>query len=310
MALRPGSPLPTPATALPRVHLARDYDHGLVAAKVRAGAWERVGVGAYVSRRPAPTGREMLLARIVAVHANLRLPHWFSHGSAALLWGLPLWRSPGPVVHVRQESQPSGSREAVVRRHPGGVEECHRAFVGSLPVTDLAQTMVDATRTLPALDGLVVADAALRAGADRAAVLRALAEMAGYRGVARARAVVGLSDEGAESPGETATRFVLLRAGLPRPETQLAVPTRLGTFWADLGWDEWRVLLEYDGRVKYSTRYDLLREKRREDALREAGYRVLRVTSEDLRHPAVLVARVRHLLPDGIATTRRPLLRS
>ena len=299
--------MPAPA-ALPRIHLAHDWDHGVVAAKVRAGAWERVGHGAYVARRPEPTVRQVLLARILGAHANLRVPHWFSHESAALLWGLPLWRSSG-AVHVRQAGNPSGRRDAAVRRHHGRAGECHEGLVGRLPVTDLVQTMLDCARTLPPLEGLVVADAALRAGADRAAALAMLDERSRHRGVARARAVVELADDGAESPGETATRFALLREGLPRPQTQLAVPTRLGTFWADLGWDEWHVLLEYDGRVKYLGVDDLVREKRREDALREAGYLVLRVTSEDLRGPATLASRVLRVLPRGIELTRRPLLR-
>ena len=51
------------------------------------------------------------------------------------------------------------------------------------------------------------------------------------------------------------------------------------------------------------------REKRREDALREAGYLVLRVTSEDLRGPATLASRVLRVLPRGIELNRRPLLR-
>ena len=76
-----------------------------------------------------------------------------------------------------------------------------------------------------------------------------LDDMAGARGVRRARTVIELADDGAESPGETATRFVVLRAGLPVPRTQIEVTTRLGTFWADLGWEEWRVLVEYDGRL-------------------------------------------------------------
>src|SRR5665647_3975642 len=53
----------------------------------------------------------------------------------------------------------------------------------------------------------------------------------------------------AESPGESSARSVLLRAGLPVPQTQVRVDTPLGTFWSDLGWPEWRLLAEYDGRA-------------------------------------------------------------
>ena len=92
-------------------------------------------------------------------------------------------------------------------------------------------------------------------------------------------------------------RFVLLRAGLPQPDTQVRVDSRLGTFWGDLGWERWRTLLEYDGRSKYTGREALIEEKRRHDAIVEAGWRILRVTKEDLRAPSALLARVTRLLP-------------
>jgi very-short-patch-repair endonuclease len=129
------------------------------------------------------------------------------------------------------------------------------------------------------------------------------------RGMVRAHAVIQLGDPGAESAQESAVRFVLLRAGLPQPRTQVEIGTRLGTFWADLGWEEWRVLLEYDGRVKYQDQDSLIREKRRQDAVTEAGWRSLRVTREDLRGADLLVARTLRLLPAAVPLTRRPLLR-
>jgi hypothetical protein len=256
----------------------------------------------------ASTPLQQALAAIAAADRRLTVPHWFSHGSAAVLWGLPVWRIP-QETHVRQHGRAGGDRDRDVVRHCGVVESGHLTILGGLPVTDLEQTMVDCARSMSPLPGLVVADAALRAGADRTAALAMLDEMPGCRGVARARAVIELADEGAESPGETVTRFVLLRGGLPRPETQVPVVTRLGTFWADLGWREWRVLLEYDGRTKYTGPEDLIREKRRHDAVVEAGARLLRVTKEDIPGRAGLTARVCRLMP-GVEIVRRPQLRA
>ena len=306
MTRRPGAPLPTPLDRPPAVHLARDNAEQVVAARLRRGDWTRVSRGAYVATSPPRGQRELALARIVAVHERLRAVHWFSHESAALVWGLPTWRTPG-VTHVRQAARPGAGRDRSIVRHGGAFADGHVTVVGGLPVTDLELTMVDCARTLNPLAALVVADAALRAGADRAVALSLLDEAAG-NGTARAVAVIELADGGAESPGETATRFVVLRAGLPRPQTQLRVETRLGTFWGDLGWDEWSLLLEYDGRAKYLSVDDLVREKRRHDALVEAGWQILRVTKEDIPAAAGLAARVRRLLPAGVPVVRRPLL--
>ncbi len=158
------------------------------------------------------------------------------------------------------------------------------------------------------LAALVVADAALRAGASADELDRLTANARAGRGVARARSVLSLADAGAESPQESALRFVMLRAGLPQPQTQVAVDSHLGTFWADLGWPEFHVLVEYDGRPKYTDPEALVREKRRHDALVEAGWRVLRVTREDLRTPDLLVRRLLRLLPEDVTLTRRPQL--
>lgn len=308
MGFRPGSLRPTPAVPLVTLRLSRDYPRQIVAAKARDGSWEKVGWGAYMpARTPSPPQRRALAA-IVATHRRLITPHWFSHESAALLWGLPTWRVP-TATHIRQSARAGGDRDRSIARHCGSVEPRHLVALGGLPVTDLEQTMVDCARLLRPLPALVVADAALRAGANRTAALAMLDEMRG-NGVARARAIVELADEGAESPGETATRFVLLRDGLPRPQTQVPVVTRRGTVWTDVGWDEWGVLLEYDGHVKYSTTEDLVREKLRHDDVVETGRRLLRVTKVDIPARAGLADRVRRLLPDGVETVRRPFLRA
>ena len=90
-----------------------------------------------------------------------------------------------------------------------------------------------------------------------------------------------------------------IRCGYPVPTTQIPVETRLGTFWGDIGWEEWRLLIEYDGRIKYEERPTeaVIAEKRRHDALVEAGWRAIRVTKEDLATAAGFEARVSRLLP-------------
>lgn len=308
MALRPSSAVPAPAV-LPPVLLARDHLGSTVAAEVRAGRWQRVGVGAYVPTGSVPTRGERALARIAAVHQRLPGSHWFSHESAALVWGLPVWRVP-EVTHLRQTGRPGSTRDRALRRHTGPVPPGHLIEAAGLPVTSIELTAVDCARTCGPLEALVVADAALRAGGRRELMLELLAPLAGRRGVIRARAVLEHADPGAESAQETATRHLLLVAGLPVPVTQLQVATRLGTFWADLGLPDAGLLLEYDGRVKYQEPQAWLHEKRRHDALVEAGWTVLRVTKEDLRQPQDLVARVRRHLPRGTPIEPRRALRA
>ncbi|WP_217614257.1 hypothetical protein [Cellulomonas sp. GbtcB1] len=88
--------------------------------------------------------------------------------------------------------------------------------------------------------------------------------------------MIALADGRAQSPGETLLRWSLHSGGLPPPELQVEVVTRRGRFFLDLGWPVPRVAVE--------------------DALEEEGWRVLRVTWDDLRAPAPLVARVARAL--------------
>ena len=289
------------------VHLARDTPRHAVAARLAAEEWRRVGRGVYVPVDGPPDKRADALARIVGLHARLASATCFGHTSAALLHGLPLWEA-AAVTHVFQRSSASRDRSSEIVRHTPFPLPEDVVVLDGIPATTLGRTAWDCARYLRALGGLVIVDAALRAGVQRADLEARAAAAARGRGSARGMAVLRLADGGAESAWESACRFTLLRAGLPVPQTQIPVATRLGTFWADLGWEEWKVLLEYDGRTKYVGRSteEFMREKRRHDAVVEEGWRMLRVTRDDVRDSALLVRRVAALLPPAVTASLRP----
>ncbi|MCL2090861.1 MAG: hypothetical protein FWH11_06505 [Micrococcales bacterium] len=294
MPVRPGSVRPVPPP-LPEVFFARDHRPADVAARVRSGAWEPVCRGAYVVPGSLSGPADRALARIVGLHRRVETPHWFSRESAALLWGLPVWQSV-LVTHLRQTTKPGQhGRDPTVVRHVAPVPDVHRGVVSDLPVTSLALTVADCARSLPTLDVLVVTDGALRAGVDLDEV-RTLLGGRGRHGVQAAERVLAAADPGAESAPETALRYHLVVDGLPVPQTQVPITTCRGTFWADLGYPHLRVAIEYDGRTKYTDQDAWFREKRRLDAIVEAGWLVIRITAEDLRNPRRLVARIRRAL--------------
>ena len=105
----------------------------------------------------------------------------------------------------------------------------------------------------------------------------------GVRGVRRAREVIELSDEGAESVWETRTRLAIIRAGLRRPKSQVRIYNEHGRFVArvDLCWPEYRVVVEYDGDQHFDA---AARNKdvERWNAIEVAGYRVIRVKARQL----------------------------
>jgi very-short-patch-repair endonuclease len=302
---------------VPEVLRAQAVDPAELRALVRCGELVRIRRGVYGV--PAPDGppwevaRHRLLATAAAVHVTRRAEHWFSHETAALLWGCDLVRVPA-VVDVSGPRNPQIRPEPDVRRHwtrrQGRREEVVHGL--GLPVTPLERTVLDCASVVAPGDGLVVADSALRAGADPELLEALLGRAAGDRGVRRARAVIALADGRSESAGESLARYVLHAGGLPAPDLQVAVETRIGRRRVDLGWPEQRLALEFDGEGKYGLTEDtvraaLLREKRRQEALEEAGWRVLRVGWRDLSRPSELAMRVARAL--GISGIRPLTLR-
>lgn len=276
----------------------------MVSAALRSGDLTRLRRGAYARAGAEPDRFEARLehdlALISAVDEQLGGSHVISHASAALLWGLPSTRH--DAVHVTQARGPHHAPPDVERHRSqlpaeDVVELCGRA------VTSLGRTVVDCATALGASDGLVVADAGLRAGLDRSELLARLDGMSGRRGVRRARAVIAAADPGAESAGESRLRHLVLRAGLPVPRTQVPVETPEGTFWADMGWEELRLLGEYDGAAKYTARSTaadaVARERRREVLIERESWGVARATSADLRRPQHFLAALAAAAPGG-----------
>ena len=316
MTRRPGPASPTQLdrAPLPKVHLARHHTRSHVAEHLRTGEWEHIRAGAYVDTVPGEDPharrRRHALGRILALAEQTSGPLIFNLVSAALLWGLPLLTM-AALTHVVQRSRPTCHGAPDVVRHHLRLPSEHLTTRHGLSVTSLERTLVDCARALPPLAGLVVADAALHIGADPDLCAEILASLSGQHGVVRARGIVPLADAGAESPGETTMRFVLLQVGLPVPETQIQIPTPAGTYWADLGWRGSRLLCEYDGRTKYgmngAATEAVLAERRRQDAIEEEGWRLLRIVREDLRSHPLLLRRVHRWMP-GVALTPRPVL--
>jgi hypothetical protein len=122
-----------------------------------------------------------------------------------------------------------------------------------------------------------------------------IAEHSGARGLVRLLRVLPLVDGGTESPQETRTRLVLIDAGLPRPQTQIRVFDEYGDFVAriDMGYENLRVGIEYDGPQHWTDREQRDRDIDRYSALLDLGWAIIRVSSELLRYrQGTLVARV------------------
>jgi hypothetical protein len=188
-------------------------------------------------------------------------------------------RRPTPGVHIWEEH----------------VEADEIAVVNGMRVSTPARTALDLARHYPTDVAVASIDALMQAVELKMADIELLVNRyGGRRGIKAARAAIELVDCGAQSPKETWLRLLLVRAGFPRPQTQIAVLNEWG--WAeaylDMGWEDIKVAVEYDGDQHRSSRYQYVKDIRRSEMLQRRGWLVVRVIAED--HPDDIIRRVCH----------------
>lgn len=228
---------------------------------------------------------------------------WFSHVTAARLWGIPLpfaWVESEPLHVIALPGAEPIVRPGIVgwesARHPGG------AIMAGVPVVGAAGTWAqlsvpgatgryadsDRRRALD-VDWLIAAGDYLLTGPrrlggrvplctleDLAAVVR------GHRGRRGAKSLASALPSirrGPQSPRETLLRLALVRHGLPEPVVQPEILTAEGVRHPDLGYLEERVLVEYHGDGHRTSRAQWLEDLRRRQLFDDAGYRVFEVAA-------------------------------
>ena len=172
-----------------------------------------------------------------------------------------------------------------------------------IPATTPARTAFDLGRREGLISAVTHLDALARATNLKAVDVEALMPRhPRVRGLVQLRRVLSLMDGGAESSQETRTRLLLVRAGLPKPETQIVVVNEIGYPFAriDMGYRELRVGIEFDGAQHWTDPAQRTADIDRYAELVSLGWRIVRVSSDLLRYrPEVVVARVCAALRDA-----------
>ncbi|WP_102145174.1 hypothetical protein [Mycobacterium hubeiense] len=177
-----------------------------------------------------------------------------------------------------------------LRTHDWTLYTEERCLVASLPVTTVERTAFDIGRRGRLDEAVARLDALGNATGFKIDDVLAVAERhPGARGLRQLRAGLDLYDAGAESPKETWLRLLLIRAGYPRPQTQIPVwsPDGRRKYRIDMGWADIKVGVEYEGdhhRVD-KPRYDY--DITRYEDLNFLRWKMIRVVGRD-REPAIL----------------------
>ena len=244
----------------------------------------RVTRGAYVSRAVPATPAYLVSAALTVLPEEALA----AHRTAAVLLGAPL-----DFAAPMQFAVPPGiyrARRRGVRIHVRDLTPADRTIVDGLPVTSGPQTWLDLAAVLPPEELVAVGDALYRRRhLDAATVAERLERASGTRGVALARRLAPLLTPLAASRPESLSRYWLIDAGLPLPQPQIPVHDRWGRVVAhgDLGYEEWKVLIEYEGRQHADPRQFGL-DVDRYSLMAADGWLVVRLANVHLRQSVVV----------------------
>jgi Protein of unknown function (DUF559) len=266
-----------------------------------------LGSEALAARR---LSRHELRSRYVALHQDVYVPRdaeltpvlrakacWLRSRRRGILAGF----SASALYGTRwiDPSRPAEIIDTNRRKAPGvlvweeRIEADEITVANQIRITMPARTALDLARRYPRGIAIAAVDALVQATELKLADVELLVDRyRGRHGMKAARTALELVDGGAQSPKETWLRLLLIRAGFPRPQTQITIRNEWG--WAeaylDMGWEDIKVAVEYDGDQHRSSRYQYVKDIRRLEMLGRYGWTVVRVIVED--HPDDIIRRV------------------
>lgn len=274
--------------------LARWVSGGLCHVVVR-------GVYSIESRPPLPSDRLLEKTRAML----LGNPHVAAAGRSALAlhniatYGVNYERAQGIWLN---KCATRSTTDMIIRRPliaPDVTE------IGGHRVVEPAWAVVDVARDAGVTAGVVAADSALHQELATAEDLaRVVAAHRRCTRVGRAVSAIALADGRSESPGETRLRLILQAAGIEVEPQFVVYDGDRQVARVDLRVMGSRLLIEFDGMVKYRADDGALvleKEKRREDVVRRLGWTFERFVHDDFAHPRAIVARVRTAAHDVAA---------
>ena len=282
-------------------------DLGLSARAVRdrvaSGALHRVHAGVYAVRHGRLTREGCYMAAVLACGLDCGL----ACRSAADLCGLRRTdRSGIDVISPRR----AGRRRAGIDAHTSSTLLARDIEpVDGIPCTTVARTLLDLAAVLPrraverAFDQAEVLEVL-----DARQIADVLARAGGHQGAGMLRAILR-----EHSPGSTLTRndleeaflAICQAAKLPRPEVNVWIALKPTGYEADFLWREWGLIAEVDGGTSHGTSRSFVHDRRRDQRLMLAGFRVVRFPWQQVfDEPASVETTVRDLLYASIRPRR------
>ena len=230
--------------------------------------------------------------------------------TAARVLELPLPHEWGSNEPIRVSGPTTGSRlrrEGITSHR--GLESRTTVMRGPYRCTDGVTTWADLATTLSIDDLVVLGDAVVhwKRGVSLLDLRAITAARARHRGVQKLRGALPLIRTRSDSPKETTTRLLFLRAGLPEPALNVAVTDEAGEWLGtgDFVWKRQRVVAEFDGDYHRVVRRRWQVDVDRREVIQDNGWHYVQLTAASVTHP-VKVARTLNRLAGLLGVTLNP----
>lgn len=252
-----------------------EYTRAEIDTLLRNGVWVRVFRGVF--REATASTRPALSLEAARLSLGVKAVTACRH-TAAQLFGFAVLDD--PAVHVLATEQRRTRSCGLVVHRDGITPEDVVTFRG-VATTHAARTAIDLARTYGRLDALAVLDLALRRGVTRAQLEAELTRHTGKRGFCQAAELLGYANAKAESPMESRMRMPCIDAGLPHPEPQVVINHNSVEKRVDLGWERWKIGLEYESDLWHKGQH-AARDNPRHNWLAASGWTMYYVGPRDV----------------------------
>jgi predicted transcriptional regulator of viral defense system len=264
--------------------------------RLLVGRLHRIHQRVYSLMPKVMTERGRFMAAVLACGTDAVL----SHRSAAYLWGfVDTWEEP---IDVTAPNRRGRSPEGVAAHRDGSLQPIDKTTLYGIPCTSVARTLLDFAAVAPEWEvRKALAQAEVLRILDRPKLEALLKRSRRRRGVARLRLILDtIHPQTKRTRSELERLFLAMceRRNVPEPEVNVWLPAPDGRrYQADFLWRDSRLIVEADSRRFHDTDSAFVADRKRQQQLELAGWRVSRCTWEEVeREPGRLALTVKGLI--------------
>jgi len=259
--------------------------------RLQTGRLHRLHRGVYLLGHRSASQHAHEIAAVLASGPEAAL----SHRGAAHTWDLLLYQAQSRMHDVTVPARNPNTRSGVRLHRVSVLDRRDVTSYRRISIVTPARALLDLAAIVPERElERALAQAYAKRKASPSAVEAVLLRNGRRAGTGALRQLLQASSSPALTRSEAEERLLeIRRTGLPQPHTN----QRLGPYEVDFLWRAKRLVVEVDGFQCHSSRIAFERDRLRDAELQSHGYRVMRVTwNQIVEQPAATLGRIARAL--------------